>query len=156
NWLSDLLDGFEQVQRIEEFTGLALDDNSTPRSVERDADGRPKFEVHSVRPARRVGPDGQLTIDLVVEITQRRKAYFDAKIQKAADHEGPPTGTPADFLFRGGCTMLVDMETARARYLIRKNIKAGDRLERQRGLLDGPAEQSLRATYFGRPGLGDE
>ena len=28
------------------------------------------FEVHSVRPVRRIGPDGQQRTDLVVEITQ--------------------------------------------------------------------------------------
>src|SRR5712692_2820083 len=40
-----------------------------------------KFEVHSLRPARRVGPDGELLVDLVIEITQSKAGYIDPKIQ---------------------------------------------------------------------------
>ena len=42
----------------------------------------PKIEVHSVRPTRRQGPDGQTMTDLVIEITQRRRAYLDSADQE--------------------------------------------------------------------------
>jgi hypothetical protein len=54
-----------------------------------------------------------------------------------------------DFVFRGGCTLLVDPETARVRYCIVKNIASKARLARQRAFLQGDAETSLRALYFG-------
>ena len=51
-----------------------------PRSIDRDKDGLPLFEVHSVRPARRLGPDGQTLTDLVIEITQRGHGYLDPEL----------------------------------------------------------------------------
>lgn len=62
-----------------------------------------KIEVHSVRPARRMGPDGVTVSDIVVEITQK---WIDSGGVKR----------------RGGCTVLFDMESYRARYLIRKKV----------------------------------
>ncbi|MFT4254642.1 MAG: S8 family serine peptidase, partial [Caulobacter sp.] len=62
-----------------------------------------KIEVHSVRPARRIGPDGTTVSDIVVEITQ-----------KWTDSGG--------VVRRGGCTVLFDLESYQARYLIRKRV----------------------------------
>ncbi|MBI1682299.1 S8 family serine peptidase [Caulobacter hibisci] len=62
-----------------------------------------KIEVHSVRPARRTGPDGVTVSDIVVEITQ-----------KWTDSGG--------ITRRGGCTVLFDLESYQARYLIRKRV----------------------------------
>ena len=58
------------------------------------------FEVHSVRPVRRIGPDGQQRTDLVVEITQS---------WLPADGRGK---------FRGGCTLIIDMEKKTIRYVV--------------------------------------
>ena len=66
------------------------------RAERNNLDGRPgelrNFEVHSVRPVRRIGPDRQQRTDLVVEITQS---------WLPADGSGK---------FRGGCTLIVDLE----------------------------------------------
>ncbi len=84
------------------------------------------IEVHSVRPARRVGPDGQTSSDLVVEITQTFRAS-----------DGAP--------YRGGCTLLIDLETGRVRYLIRKRVLSAARAKAQQELTD---EFGLSANYF--------
>ncbi len=110
-----------------------------------------KFEVHSLRPARRIRPDSQVLTDLVMEITQWKPGYFDDAIQKQADKDGQGEDklpTP-DFKFRGGCTLLVDLSTCDVRYSIYKNIDSENRLARQRTYLTGEANASLRATYFG-------
>lgn len=107
------------------------------------AHGRPKVEVHSVRPLRRVGPDGQLLTSLVIEITQKRKARLD--------DDNPGLG---ELTFRGGCTLLIDLRTSRVRYCISKNIGSKERLERQRKFRLFPSELSLYATYFGA--IGDD
>ncbi len=110
-----------------------------------------RFEVHSLRPARRVGPDGELLVDLVIEITQQKAGYFDAGIQDQVDNKGMNPAPPADFAFRGGCTLLVDPVTSRVRYCIYKNILSANRLERQRQFLmggSGGTSDSLRAIYF--------
>ncbi len=94
-------------------------------------------EVHSVRPARRLAPDGSFITDLVVELTQRRRIP-----PRKADGDG------VAFQFRGGCTLLIDLEARRVRYCIRKNIFDEERRRRHRDFLQGPAGVSLHATYF--------
>jgi quinol monooxygenase YgiN len=103
---------------------------------------RPPIEVHSLRPTRRIGPDGQSILELVVEITQRRPCFWSPGLA------GQDPANP-DFWFRGGCTLLVDLETGFIRYCIVKHIDSEQRLQRQRAFLQGGATPSLRATYFG-------
>ena len=121
----------------------------TYRRSKTDPDGRPAFQVYSIRPARRIGPDGNTITDLVVEVIQTRYGYYDAKDQEAAD-KGNITKTP-DFLFRGGCTLLINPQEAAARYCIYKSIDSESRLQRTREYLTGVEDPSTRATYFGDP-----
>ena len=88
------------------------------------------IEIHSVRPARRGGPDGNIRSDLIVEITQSFR----------------PTDRPG-VRFRGGCTLLVDLATAEVRYMVRKKVQSPGRLASQ---LDfrANAARGLRANYF--------
>jgi quinol monooxygenase YgiN len=131
DWLQDT---------AQEFQGLFGLDLSKPSAT---------FEVHSLRPARRVGPDGQLLVELVIELTQQKSGYLDPAIQDQVDHKGMSSPPPADFIFRGGCTLLVDPITARVRYCITKNILSDGRLARQRSYTTGDTDNSLRAVYFG-------
>ena len=98
-----------------------------------------KVEVHSVRPARRVAPDGSFLTDLVVVLTQRRPAPPD-----------PNDPAQDKFWFRGGCTLLIDSRKGRERirYSIMKNINNELRLEKQREFRRGNAGLSLNALYF--------
>ncbi|MFL6195236.1 MAG: peptidase S8, partial [Thermoanaerobaculia bacterium] len=127
--------------------GLALGANA-PRSIPRDRSGRPLFEVHSVRPARRLGPDGQTLTDLVIEITQKRHAYLNRRIQEQVD-QGKIEPPPHDFWFRGGCTILIDLDHGEVRYCIGKGIARDPRLAAQREFVRSVG--SLSATYFGGP-----
>ncbi|HJQ61208.1 MAG TPA: hypothetical protein VJ890_30165 [Vineibacter sp.] len=97
----------------------------------------PKVEVHSVRATRRMGPDGQDVRQLVVEVTQRRDGYFDPEKQKKADAGTRGLG-PADFVFRGGATLIIDLREKRLRYVMRKRIDNDERLQEQRDLLLRP------------------
>jgi hypothetical protein len=132
---------------------LELDENA-PHGFFREEtgpnQGKPKLEIHSVRPARRIGPDNQTVTELVIEITQLRRAYYEADLQTRVDRgmENPPE---ADFIFRGGCTLLVNPETAKVKYAIYKNILNEDRLNRMRNFIDSDLQPSLRATYLGDP-----
>jgi hypothetical protein len=130
-------------------THIILDKNA-PEAFYRDEKDIPALEVHSARPARRIGPDGQTRTELVVEMTQRRRGYYDPEKQKKAD--GGTSGLPKpDFIFRGGCTLLIDPDTAEVRYSVYKKIRSQDRLERMRRFLTGDVSPSLSATYFGDP-----
>lgn len=134
-------------------------------------DGRvPTLEVHSVRIARRRVQQGLTRTDLVIEMTQRRRGYFDPKKQAEIDRirHGDADLDPRndrwrgedrpDFIFRGGCTLLIDGETGRVRYCIAKDILGArerrgaaddghSRLARQREFSRDFFEPSLRATY---------
>jgi hypothetical protein len=154
-WIKEHLAGAPPAVAHE--LGLALGD-SAPRTIERrsyDGVQMPVFEVHSVRNSHRPVQRGRRTvIDVVIEITQRRRGYFDPKKQSEA--EKLPSGSAEwgsrewqpDFLFRGGCTLLIDGETGRTRYAVVKHIDRDTRLARQRDYLLGQAAPSLRATYL--------
>jgi len=142
---------FEDPQALEAINaaGLVLNPDA-PEAFYRAENRVPKFEVHSVRPARRAGPAGQTVTDLVIEMTQRRRGYLDPSVQARADSGQEPYPKP-DFIYRGGCTLLVDPDTASVRYCIYKRILSKNRLERMRHYLGGDGAPSLQATYFGDP-----
>ena len=119
-------------------------------SIYRDKDGVPMLEIHSVRPARRIGPNEQAFTELVIEMTQRRRGYLDVEKQTKVD-KGEIDPLKPDFIMRGGCTLLVDPETASVKYCIYKDITSQNRLERMRKFFTEGAGSSLRATYFGDP-----
>jgi hypothetical protein len=96
---------------------------------DQDGELRP-IEVHSVRPVRRVGPEGNIRSDLVVEITQSFR----------------PTAMPGA-RFRGGCTLIIDLATAEVRYMVRKKVDSPYRFANQ--MKFGMASSDgLHANYF--------
>lgn len=98
------------------------------------------FEVHSVRPARRVAPDGSFRTEVVATINQRRPV--------AIDPDRPELGK---FWFRGGATLILDLrDTHReVRYSIVKNMTSDSRLQRQRRTAATGTLSPLRQLYFG-------
>jgi hypothetical protein len=96
----------------------------------------PRFELHSLRPARRVGPDGDSLNQLIISMIQTRDVMLE----------------PEDrFSFRGGGTLILDLDTMELRYAIRKGIGDEARLERYRHYRrEQAALGSPRATYFRR------
>ena len=81
--------------------------------------GLPAVEVHSVRTALRRSRRGAIVTDLVVEITQRRRGYFDEDVQRRKDAEGAEPQDQGDFRYRSGCTLLIDLDTMGIRRVIR-------------------------------------
>jgi len=101
------------------------------------------FEVHSVRLARRVTPEGTYATRIVAAINQRMAVAFDDK-----------DVANGFFWFRGGATLIIDPTPGKERisYVIVKNMNNTGRLARQRKhLTEGAATSSLRALYFGGP-----
>ncbi len=135
--------------------GLVLSVDA-PESVRRDTDGKrprsPWFEVNSVRLARRSAPNGELQTDLVVEILQERDGYSSDEIQRRVDfgESQGKGGSEEPFVFRGGCTLLIDPGSFKVRYAITKHILSAGRLRRQRAFLRGRQPFSL-TTYFADP-----
>jgi hypothetical protein len=88
------------------------------------------FEVHSVRPLRRMGPDNQQKLDLIVEITQSWRSATDGG------------------LYRGGTTLIIDMDAECIRYCINKRVAHAESMEKQRSFQLALADASLRSNYF--------
>lgn len=130
------------MEQFEETTGLVLRAERVPPGLRTKEGGVPVFEVHSARPARRAGPDGDTVHQIVVTVTQGRPLPIDASRAPSAENE---------FVFRGGCTIILDLDTLELQYAIRKRITSEDRIRRQREFLQGSAGASLRATYFTDP-----
>jgi hypothetical protein len=96
------------------------------------------IEVHSVRPLRRVGPDGQLLSQLIIELTQSMHAKDGS-----------------DLVIRGGCTLIVDRNTSMVIYMVRKRADQAARMERQQALWAN-YRPSLRDIYSASGGWGAE
>ena len=151
-WMREL---FEQSPQVAREWGLSVDDQ-TPRSIALDkgaqGDGQgkklPKFEVHSVRRCRRIGPDEQERIDVIVVVLQRRDGYLNPAHQAIADGGGQPPVKP-DFVLRGGATLIVDPRAGRIRYAIRKSIVSDARMESAREFHSRSGSLGLRANYAG-------
>lgn len=122
--------------------GLVIDDDEAPKTVYRSR-GVPAIEIHSVRPAIRRTRDGGQRTDVVVEITQRRRGYFDPEKQKKVDarRKALPENEKGDFLYRAGCTILIDPTTQEIRRVIRTygTIADDDALARVRRYFTGEA-----------------
>lgn len=132
----------------EVFKGLGLTrDDKAPPSIYR-KNGLPAIEVHSVRRAYRVGPTGSTITDLVIEITQRRRGYFNEDIQEKID-KGEIEPPAPDFIYRGGVTLLFNPLTQQVRYAIRKRVASENRLSAMRRYLTRTLHPSLRMTYYG-------
>jgi len=122
--------------------GLVIDEGEAPPTVFR-TDTGPAVEVHAVRPALRRTLAGGVRTDLVLEITQRRRGYFDAEKQEKLDRRrvrrSGPELPPHDFVYRAGCTVLIDPHTAAVRRVIRTRgtIADDEELNRVRRFLSG-------------------
>lgn len=124
---------------------------SIPTMAWGEGETRPNLDVNSVRLAYRVGPGGFTRTDLVVEITQYRLGYLDGQIQDAVD-AGEIKPPPCQFVFRGGATLLIDLETGRVRYVMSKAVASRGRLEAMRRFLTS-SMPGRAEVYFGDPNL---
>ncbi len=130
-----------------------VDDDSAPPTVFRSMSSgyRVAVEVHSVRRALRRSPRGGTVADLVVEITQRRRGYFDPAVQHRKDKPGTKLAPEdrGDFRYRAGCTLLIDPSTMDVRRVIRTAGKIDDdrQLERVRRFLTEGGLAAANAFY---------
>ena len=148
-WLEREGDNDEAWEKLLGLRMLARDDPRRKVAVpplrslaSREDRPTPLFEVGSARISRRAGPDGQELHQLIVQVTQRRRGYFDAAEQAAAergDREiiGETRWKEPDFWFRGGATIHVDLRDGRLRRIIRKRIDSDERLACERSFRAG-------------------
>ena len=163
-WL--IKDGDNLGKDYAKLFGLVVDPK-VPATVYTDNEGIPTVEIHSVRPAIRRAANGSTRVDIVVEITQRRRGYFAKAKQEAADNltkpvsakgrsKNPPPkqndgSKKGDFTFRAGCTVLIDPASQEIRRVIRTvgNICDNAALEDVRAFRSGETETDGNAFDAG-------
>jgi hypothetical protein len=116
------VDGFSKKEITQVIKECARYSNGTRRQ---------SFHVYAVRFARRVGPDGRKVNHVVISLTQTRE--FDSGSLRH---------------FRGGCTLILNLDTFDLKYSIVKPVLDMDRDKRQRTYRETMVG-SRRATYFG-------
>jgi hypothetical protein len=136
NWLQD---GKSLNRTYARLFKLVTSADNPPPTVFRGDGGEPTVEVHSVRPALRRALDGSLRTDLVLEMTQRRLGWFDRDEQTRRDTPGNTDFDGYDFIYRAGCTALIDpiSQTVRRVIRTRANVSDDDALEQLRRFLTG-------------------
>ena len=104
------------------------------------AAGKSTFDVYSVRPARRIAPDGSFRTEVVAVIHQRRPVPLDGVDVKNGF-----------FWFRGGATLVIDPRPGKEeiRYSILKSTGSSGRLERQRQFANTGFLSAMQSLYFG-------
>jgi hypothetical protein len=132
--------------------GIVLaDDPSNPRAtIYRNSKRIPTVEVHSVRTALRRDARGSVVTDLIIELTQRRRGYFNPEEQKRMDAKLGAAYSEeerGDFKYRAGCTIVVDTTKSVFRHIIRTpgTIADDDELERVRQYVSGDADPTANA-----------
>jgi len=146
-------------RKLARAIGLVLEEDSPPLTVFRSTnENRVAVEVHSVRTALRRSPRGEPVTDLVVEITQRRRGYFDPAKQKLMDDitkPAPAADDGGDFRYRAGCTVLINPKKMEVRRVIRTpgTIADDEQLERMRRFLTEGGLEADNAFDFARKAL---
>ena len=94
------------------------------------------FEVHELRRAMRISPDGRNIPQVIVALTQSR-----------AIEANQADGTPG-YVFRGGSTLVVDLSIPEIKYRIFKNIASKSRQDRTAAFIRDAAADPLRALFL--------
>jgi hypothetical protein len=105
---ADIFERSQEAQVQLHRTLKAMQANLPPdQSLIPGLDLRPdaSFSVGNLRPARRIGSQGEYHTELIVEVVQTHRS-------------DPPTGVPA----RGGATLVVDLRTWNVHYIIYKRL----------------------------------
>lgn len=123
-----------KAQLLESLTGLALSGIDPPEGVRLNRQGQPRFSVRSLREARRQSEDGRVLNQVFITILQS-----ETVLHAEQEHT-----------IRCGSTLVVDLDGAVVRYVVRKGLQDKERIRRTVEFLEQQGNGlSLSATYFG-------
>ena len=122
---------------LQKLTGLALTGYEPPPNLKVSAIPGPAFSIKGFREADRLRSDGRMLNQVFLTILQKKRVTGS-------------NGRP--HVIRCGSTLVLDLETMRISYAIRKGINNPERIERAIQFQESPlASPSLAATYLGPP-----
>jgi hypothetical protein len=111
--------------------------------------------------ARRATPDGRILNHVIVTLAQKRGVRFRVKDDEISvrtrdyfvpDKTDPEQWGDNSIVFRGGCTLIFDLDTLRLRYAIAKPMDDQDRMIRQFRCQSGMMDQP-HGMYFDKKAL---
>lgn len=153
-WWKWLEQGDHYKKHYSTLFGLVLDFGAAP-TIYRDSTGNPSVEVHAIRPTLRRTYRGSMFTAYIIEITQRRRGYFDKEEQIRKDKLpwNKLSGERGDFTFRSGCTILIDPTTQEVLRVIRTagDIANDTELDRVRRFKTGETAVNGNAFDSGLP-----
>jgi hypothetical protein len=122
---------FSRSSDFARITGLAFIDNPQQVGVRysRRYSG-PSFSIQNLRVVNRIGPDGNQINQVVFSVVQRSGVVFEkGKFKEHYDLESQPTTAESNgkdslqrFEFKGGCTLIFDLDTLKLKYAISKPL----------------------------------
>ena len=114
------------------------------------------YVIDKVWLANRAAPDGRILDHVIVTLVQKRGVFFERdaltetwKIKGyfVDDHTPPKKRPENSIIFRGGCTLIFDLEKQQLRYAIKKDIDDKARMLRQ-FLYEREQQEAGEETYF--------
>ena len=128
----------EEAAPFERLTGLILNRESRVSGLRRRPNGQPKFEVYGSQPALRIGTGYRSLKQVVLSFVQTRE--IEVKTDGSSRSQ--------KYLFRGGCTVILNLDPFEVKHRIAKPVDDPERLENQLQYARNSLGASLRATYF--------
>lgn len=116
---------------FEKLTRLTFSDNYKKLNIKTSGTYRngPSIEIHTIRLNNRVGPDGNLQNQVIITLAQRcgvKVTYDENKdeytISTFALNGHKEYEDEGCFIFRGGCTLIFDLNTNELKHVISKPI----------------------------------
>ncbi|MFL5746786.1 MAG: hypothetical protein ACJ751_19060 [Niastella sp.] len=151
---------FDGSREFEKLTGLkfSLDWKAVGVRTSDFSQG-PTYQVHSLKVANRVGPEGNIINQIVLSLIQKAGVRFTTdhvgvfQDEKVFFHPFPLPDNeerPANmFEIKGGCTLIFDLDSLRLKYCISKPLLSKRDLLSGRYLLDPERVQSHYDFLFG-------
>lgn len=118
---------------LQRLTGLAFAEHQAPAGVRVRENGAPKFALSALREARRSLENGRALNQVFITILQ----------SETMEHEG------RKHQLRCGCTLVIDLDELKVKYVIGKGLRDKARLLRTLEFQEAMESASLTGTYFG-------
>ena len=119
---------------FENITGLVFSEQYKEFGIRTSGSAKkgPSVEIHSLRLHNRIGPDGNVLNQIIMTLSQRCKVAVDLKGGEPKFRKfryGSKTDEAGQSMtFRGGCTLIFDLDNLTLRHAIRKPLFDTDRL----------------------------
>jgi hypothetical protein len=153
---SKLLEDRDSRKRFGALTGLFFPDDQASCEeqgfVFSSESQNAKYEIGNLWLSNRVTPEGKIVNNVIVTLLQRRGVEASVTDGVFAVKRYFPPGseplTPGKFIFRGGATLIFDLDSRTLKYAVKKDIADIDRMEQQFRFTNNLMEGAEAMTYF--------